>query len=156
MAETAGSSFVYVIFIRSTPDRVWQALTTPETMRRYWFGSYQESTWEKGAPWRLLHEDGRVMDTGEVLEIDPPRRLVLRWRNEWNPAFRHEGEARCEIELEPVDGAVKLSIVHSIAHPQAKFIEAVSGGWPRILSNLKSLLETSEVAMPVKTACAAA
>jgi uncharacterized protein YndB with AHSA1/START domain len=156
MAETAGSSFVYVIFIRSTPERVWQALTTSETMRRYWFGSYQDSTWQKGTPWRLVQEDGRVMDEGEVLEIEPLRRIVLRWHNAWNAAFKHEGEARCEIALESVDGAVKLSIAHSIAYPRSKFIEAVGGGWPRILSNLKSLLETGEVAMPTKSACAAA
>ena len=155
MADTAGSSFVYVIFIRSTPERVWQALTTPETIRRYWFGYFQESTWQKGAAWRLVNDAGKVADAGEVLEIDPPRRVVLRWRNEWNPALKDEGEARCEIELEQVDGAVKLSIVHSIAHPQSKFIESVAGGWPRILSNLKSLLETGEVAMPAKSACAA-
>jgi uncharacterized protein YndB with AHSA1/START domain len=88
--------------------------------------------------------DGRIADSGEVLEVDPPRRLVLRWHNEFKPELRAEGPARCTYELEPMGGAVKLTITHSIDRPRSKFIEAVSGGWPRILSNLKSLLETGQ------------
>jgi uncharacterized protein YndB with AHSA1/START domain len=147
MTEAAGKTFIYVTFIRTTPERLWSALTTPDVMKQYWFGMHQETDWKAGSPWRLVHADGRVLDTGEVLEADPPRRLVLKWRNEFRPELKAEGYARCTMELEPVSEAVKLTITHAIDHAESKFIEAVSGGWPRILSNLKSLLETGEVVL---------
>ena len=145
-ASAPRSTFIYVIFIRTTPERLWTALTSPEWTRQYWFGMNQESSWQPGAPWRLVFPDGRVADTGEILEIDPPRRLVLKWRNEFRPELKAEGYSRCSIELEPVSGAVKLSITHSMEKQGAELITAVSGGWPRILSNLKSLLETGQLA----------
>lgn len=138
------STFIYVIFIRTTPERLWTALTSPQWTRQYWFGMSQESSWQPGAPWRLVFPDGRIADTGEILEIDPPRRLLLKWRNEFRPELKAEGYSRCSIELEPVGGAVKLSITHSLEKEGAELIAAVSGGWPRILSNLKSLLETGQ------------
>ena len=144
----ARSTFVYVTYIRTTPERLWSALTDPEFTRQYWFGVRNESEWKVGAPWRLVFPDGRVADTGEILEVDPPKRLVIKWRNEFRPELKAEGYARCTMELEPVEGAVKLSITHSIEQEPSKFIEAVSGGWPRILSNLKSLLETGALAFP--------
>jgi uncharacterized protein YndB with AHSA1/START domain len=145
-ASAPRSTFIYVIFIRTTPERLWTALTSPEWTRQYWFGMNQESNWQPGAPWRLVFPDGRIADTGEILEIDPPRRLVLKWRNEFRPELKAEGYSRCSIELEPVSGAVKLSITHSLEKQGAELITAVSGGWPRILSNLKSLLETGQLA----------
>jgi uncharacterized protein YndB with AHSA1/START domain len=144
MSETPGT-FVYVTFIRSTPEKVWAALTSPDIMKEYWFGMHQESDWTPGAPWRLLFPDGRVADTGEILEADPPRRLVFRWRNEFRPELKAEGPARCTYEIEPVEGAVKLTITHAMDRPNTKFIEAVSSGWPLVLSNLKSLLETGQI-----------
>jgi uncharacterized protein YndB with AHSA1/START domain len=140
------STFVYVTYIRTTPHKLWSALTEPEFTRKYWFGMDVLSDWKTGSPWRLVFPDGRVADTGEILEADPPRRLVIKWRNEFRPELKAEGYARCTMELEPVDGTVKLTITHGIDHEASKFIEAVSGGWPRILSNLKSLLETNEPA----------
>ena len=100
-----------------------------------------------GSSWRLVFPDGRVADTGEIAEIDPPRRLVLKWRNEFRPELKSEGYSRCTVELEPLPGAVKLTITHVMDRAESKFIEAVSGGWPRILSNLKSLLETGSIAV---------
>jgi uncharacterized protein YndB with AHSA1/START domain len=97
----------------------------------------------------MLFPDGRIADTGEVAEFDPPRRLVLKWRNEFKPELKAEGYARCLIELEPVSEAVKLTITHTMDRAESKFIQAVSGGWPRILSNLKSLLETGQVVLKV-------
>ena len=73
--------------------------------------------------------------------------MVIRWRNEWKPELKAEGHSRCTIELEPVDSSVKLTITHEIERPDSDFIKAVSGGWPRIVSNLKSLVETGEVAI---------
>jgi uncharacterized protein YndB with AHSA1/START domain len=150
MTDTGISEFVYVTFIRTTPERLWAALTDATLNRQYWFGMHQESDFKTGSPWRLLFEDGRVADTGEVLEADPPRRLVLRWHNEFRPELKAEGPARCTIELEPLHQAVKLTIVHSMDRPNAAFIGAVSQGWPKILSNLKSLLETGQVAIMEK------
>jgi uncharacterized protein YndB with AHSA1/START domain len=86
--------------------------------------------------------DGRVADSGEVLEAEPGRRLVIRWRNEFLPDLRAEGFSRCTFVLEPVGTSVKLTVTHEMERPDSKLIEAVSGGWPHILSSLKSLLET--------------
>ena len=148
MTEAAGNSeFVYVIFIRTTPERLWAALTDPETMKKYWFGMHCESGWTVGSPWRLLFTDGRIADTGEILEADPPRRLAIRWRNEFKPELKAEGQSLCVMELEPVDGAVKLTVSHSIDCRPSMVIQAVAGGWPKILSNLKSLLETGDVVL---------
>ena len=147
MSESAKSIFVYVTFIRTTPERLWSALTTPDFMSEYWFGMRIETQWKRGAPWKMLFPDGRVGDTGEILECDPPRRLVLKWRNEFRPELKAEGDAHCVIELEPEPDAVKLTITHSMNCANSKFIEAVSGGWPKILSNLKSLLETGQIVL---------
>jgi uncharacterized protein YndB with AHSA1/START domain len=106
-----------------------------------------ETDWKVGSPWKLMFPDGRTADIGEIVEFDRPRRIVLRWRNEFRPELTAEGYARCSIELEPQDGAVKLTISHTIERADSKLIEAVSGGWPRILSNLKSLLETGEITL---------
>jgi uncharacterized protein YndB with AHSA1/START domain len=70
--------FVYVTYIRTTPKKLWVALTDPQTIRKYWFGITAECDWKPGSPWRLKFEDGRTADTGEILESDPPRRLVIR------------------------------------------------------------------------------
>ena len=141
------SSFVYVTYIRTTPTELWTALTTSEFMKKYWFGMNFETDWKVGSPWKLIFPDGRIADIGEIVELDPPRRIVLKWRNEFRPELTAEGYARCAIELEPQDGAVKLTISHTIERADSKLIEAVSGGWPRILSNLKSLLETGQITL---------
>ena len=147
MSATNRSHFVYVTFIRTTPAKLWEALTDPAFIRQYWFGVNVECGWKKGSPWKLVYPDGRTADTGEIIEIDPPRRMVIRWQNEWKPELKAEGPSRCTIELEPTGGAVKLSITHEIEREPSKFIEAVSGGWPKVVSNLKSLLETGSVVL---------
>jgi len=146
------SSFVYVTFIRTTPQKLWRALTTPDFMRRYFFGAAitPEPSWKKGAAWKMQFSGGMITDTGEVLEVVPPKRLVLRWRNEFMPELKAEGFSRCEMTLEPMNGTVKLTVLHTMNRPKSKTIDAVSGGWPQILSNLKSLLETGKVAFTEK------
>ena len=138
------SRFVYVTYIRTTPEKLWQALTDPEFTCRFWLECRQESEWKTGTSWRLMIPDGRVGDSGEILEIDPPRRLVMSWRNEFRPELREEGYSRMSYELEKQVESVKLTIIHEMDRPGSKFIEAVSGGWPLILASLKSLLETGE------------
>ena len=148
---TEGNSrFVYVIYIRTTPEALWTALTSAEFTQQYWLSAHIESEWKLGAPWRIVYPDGRITDEGEIAEFDPPRRLALRWRHRMQPEVAQEGEALCEMELEPVEGAVKLTVNHSIARANSKLIAAVSGGWPRILSNLKSLIETGKTILKPK------
>jgi uncharacterized protein YndB with AHSA1/START domain len=88
--------------------------------------------------------DGRVADSGEVLEIEPHRRLVLKWRNEFRPELKAEGYSRLTYQLEKEGKSVKLTVIHEMEKEGSKFIEAVSTGWPHILASLKSLLETGE------------
>jgi uncharacterized protein YndB with AHSA1/START domain len=83
--------FVYVSYIRTTPEKLWKALLSPEFTRRYWFGSWQECDWQLGSPWRLIAPDGTVTDEGKVEEIDRPRRLVLSWHNAFSEVARAEG-----------------------------------------------------------------
>lgn len=88
--------------------------------------------------------DGRVADSGQVVAIDRPRRLVLRWRNEFLPEFCAEGHSICTFQSEPCGQTAKLTIPHQMDRPKSKFVEAASNGWLTILSSLKSLLETGE------------
>ena len=147
MSDAAHSTFVYVTYIRTSPERLWQALTTPEFTSQYWFGTHLKSEWKVGAAWELEFSDGRIADGGKVLEIDPPRRLVIQWQHELRPELKAEGPAQCTFELEPTGEVVKLTVTHSSPKPDSKLIVAVSGGWPRILSNLKSLLESGKAIM---------
>ena len=143
----ARSTFVYVSYIRTTPQELWSALTEEEFMKQYWFGMHCESRWTAGSPWKMVRENGSICDSGEIIESDPPRRLVIRWQHQDNPELKAEGDSVCTMELEPSGTAVKLSITHTIEREPSKFIEAVSGGWPKVISNLKSLLETGSIAL---------
>lgn len=143
----ARSTFVYVTYIRTTPEKLWSALTDGEFMKRYWFGTRCESQWTAGSSWKMLHPDGTLTDAGEIIESDPPRRLVIRWQHQSKPELKAEGESQCTMELEPSGTAVRLSITHTIERDPSKLIAAVSGGWPKVISNLKSLLETGSVAL---------
>jgi uncharacterized protein YndB with AHSA1/START domain len=145
--EMARSTFVYVTYIRTTQEKLWSALTDQEFMKQYWFGNQCESEWKPGSSWKMTYPDGIVSDAGEIVEADPPRRLVIRWQHQNKPELKAEGASLCTMELEPGGSAIKLSITHSIERDPSKFIEAVSGGWPKVLSNLKSLLETGSVAL---------
>jgi uncharacterized protein YndB with AHSA1/START domain len=140
----ADSRFVYVTYIRTTPEKLWRALIDPEFTSKYWCETRQESEWKPGASWRIMIPDGRVADSGEILEIDPPRKLVLTWRNQFKPELHAEGFSHLTYELEKVGESVKLTVIHQMDKPDSKLIQAVSGGWPAILASLKSLLETGE------------
>jgi len=143
----AKSTFVYVSYIRTTPEKLWSALTDAEFMKQYWFGMHCESQWTAGSSWKLVSDTGEVYDAGEIVEADPPRRLVIRWQNQ-KPELKAEGDSLCTMELEPDGTSVKLSITHTIECEPSKLIAAVSGGWPKVISNLKSLLETGSVVLP--------
>src|SRR5919204_6420649 len=143
----ARSTFLYVTYIRTTPEKLWSALTDVEFMKQYWFGTRCESQWTAGSSWKHVLGDDQILDAGDIVEAEPPRRLVIRWQNQHKPELNAEGESLCTMELEPSGTAVKLSIIHTIEREPSKLIEAVSGGWPKVISNLKSLLETGSAVL---------
>jgi uncharacterized protein YndB with AHSA1/START domain len=147
MGNKTGSTFVYVTYIRTTPERLWSALTDPEFIKQYWFGMHCESEFTSGSSWKLVSGDGQVYDAGAIVEAEPTRRLVIRWQQQHKPELKAEGYSLCTMELEPSGTAVKLSITHTIEREPSQFIAAVSGGWPKVISNLKSLLETGSIAL---------
>lgn len=136
------SRFVYVTYIRTTPEKLWAALIEPEFTRQYWSNTHQVSDWKPGADWKNMIPDGRIGDSGNIVEFDPPRRLVLTWRNEFMPEMKAEGHSRLTYELEAMGDTVKLTLLHEMPVDKSKLIDAVSEGWPHILSSLKTLLET--------------
>lgn len=135
------SKFVYVTYIRATPEKIWEALTTAEFLQKYWFGVRQESEWKPGASWTMRMPEIGITDSGEILEAEPPRRMVIKWRNEFRPELKAAGYTRCTYEIDAQGEVTKLSIIHEA--PQI-MVDAVSNGWPMILSSLKSLLETGQ------------
>lgn len=140
----ADSRFVYVTYIRTTPEKLWEALIDPDFTRQYWAETWQDCNWKKGSSWKLMIPDGRIGDAGEVLEIDPPRKLVLSWKNEFMPELAQEGFSKLTYEIEKLEESVKLTVIHEMGRDGSKLIDAVSNGWPMILASLKSLLETGK------------
>ena len=139
------SRFVYVTYIRAPAQKVWEHLTSPELNKLFWGGSHQESSWKPGDDYRIEGPDGGVWDEGKVLAADPPRRLQVSWLHLKDEAMKAEGPSTATFELEEAPGgATKLTLVHEIGIENSKLIAAVSGGWPSILSSLKSLLETGK------------
>jgi uncharacterized protein YndB with AHSA1/START domain len=135
-------SFVYVTYIATTIDRLYRALTSAEFTERYMFGRRVESTWEVGAPVRYTGRDGRLSDSGVVLESDPPRRLVFTWRVEFDDALRAEGYSKVTFELEAQGGEVRLTVIHDELREDSGVFRGISGGWPKAIASLKTLLET--------------
>ena len=140
----SASRFFYVTYIRTTPEKLWQALRDPEFTRQYWCETRQESDWKVGSPWRVFAPDGRLADAGEIIEIDPPKKLVLTWQNHLFPEANAEGFSRLTYELEKMGDSVKLTLTHEMDRPDSTLIQGVSSGWPHILASLKSLLETGK------------
>jgi uncharacterized protein YndB with AHSA1/START domain len=149
-------SFAYVTYIATTPERLWDALTSAEFTERYMFGRRVESTWEAGAPVRYWKagSDQVLSDSGEVIEADRPRRLSHTWRVEFDDALRREGYSRVTFELEPVGREVKLTVVHDEMPEGSVLFKGISNGWPKSLASLKSLLETGR-ALEISSAEAA-
>ncbi len=140
----AESQFVYVTFIRTTPEKLWRALIEPEFTRQFWMGTTQESEWKPGASWRIVKPDGGTPTAAKWLRSSRTRELVLKWQNHMFPEMTAEGFSRLTYELEQKGDSVKLTVTHEMDKTDSKLIKAVSGGWPMILASLKSLLETGE------------
>jgi len=141
--------FVYVTYIETTPEKLWEALTSSEFSKRYWFGTELRSDWKVGSPLALVM-DGTTTDTGEILEADRPRRLSYSFRHELNDEMRNEQPSRVVFDLEPHGKFVKLTLTHDGFAEGSKMLDGVSKGWPAIMSSLKSLLESgSALEIPV-------
>jgi uncharacterized protein YndB with AHSA1/START domain len=135
--------FVYVIYIKTTPEKLWEALTSSAFSKRYWFGTELRSDFKVGSPFALVM-DGKVTDSGEILEADRPRRLSYTFKHQLDDEMRQEGATKVVFTLEPHGDLVKLTLTHEGFAPGSKLLDGVSKGWPAILSNLKSLLESGE------------
>jgi uncharacterized protein YndB with AHSA1/START domain len=144
MTTTAGETTtqVYSVFVKATPEQIWEAITTPSFTQRYFFGSHVHVT-----PERYDGTDGAGTDlvTGPVFEHDPPRRLSHGWTAHYDPTTAAEPESRVTWEIEPQgDGVTKLTVVHDRLEASPNTAQNVAGGWSFVLSGLKTLLETGE------------
>jgi len=146
MAEPAVAAQVYSVFIRATPEQVWDAITKPEFTTKYFHGTRIESTFEPGAPYLSLAADGdQQLVDGEVLESDPPRTLKHTWRALYDPETAVEPHSRVTWEIEAQEGGVtKLTVTHDQLEAAPKTAASVAGGWDYVLSGLKTVLETGE------------
>jgi uncharacterized protein YndB with AHSA1/START domain len=133
---------VYEIYIRTTPERLWEAITDGETRSKYNFGARISSQWTPGSRYELGHPGG-LLGEGENIEVDPPRRLVQSMVALWNEEVRQEGFSRITWEIEPVGDSCRLTVTHDRLRQGAN--NELYGGWPMILSGLKTWLETGEV-----------
>ena len=134
---------IFEIYIRTSPTLLWQAITDPEVRARYQFGARVESDWTSGSSYQVTHEGapGPLVE-GENLEIDPPRRLVQSYHAVWGQDIAAEGTSRVTWEIEPVGDSCRLTVTHDQLREDAD--EHLYGGWPMILSGLKTWLETGQ------------
>ena len=135
--------FIYVTYIETTPEKLWEALTDGDFTERYWFGVRLRSDWKVGSAFEMLRSDGAVSDAGKVVECDPPRRLAYTFVN-LSDAYKNDLPALATFELEPYGKLVKLTLTHQGFAAGSKFFDGISKGWPAILSSLKSILETGQ------------
>jgi len=153
----AMTKFVYTTYISSTPQKVWDAITTPEFTSQYW-GKNMISNWKQGSKWDMASIDGSntINITGEVVESRPPSRLVLSWASPENVGNRSE-YSRVTFEIEMMGGVVRLNVVHDQLKAGSEMAKGISGGWPLVLSGLKSFLETGKAPdiMAIKGSCSA-
>jgi uncharacterized protein YndB with AHSA1/START domain len=135
---------VFEIYIKTTPERLWEAITDPEMRQKYNFGVGIDSEWTAGSPYRAEHANaGVAISEGENLEVDPPRRLVQSFTALWSDEVKAEGASRVTWEIEPVGDSCRLTVIHDQLNEGAN--DELYGGWPMILSGLKTLLETGEL-----------
>jgi uncharacterized protein YndB with AHSA1/START domain len=133
--------FVYVTYIETTPEKLWEALTSSEYSKRYWFGTELKTDWKIGSPFALVM-NGTTTDTGEILEADRPRRLSYSFQHVLDDEMRSERPTKVVFNLEPHGKLVKLTLTHEDFEDGSKLLDGISRGWPAILSSLKSMLES--------------
>ncbi len=132
--------FVYTTYIKTTPEKLWHALTDREFTERYWYNCSLTSDWKVGS---RMHMDkgGKVMNECLILESDPPRRLSYNWQSVFDEEMKKERPSRVTFVLEPSGDAVKLTVTHEDFAEGSKTLPSISHGWPLVLSSLKSILE---------------
>jgi uncharacterized protein YndB with AHSA1/START domain len=133
--------FIYISYIETTPEKLWEALTSSEFTRLYWWDTSVVSDWTVGSPFSLVL-NGKTTDIGEILEADRPRRLSYTFRHILNEAARKERPSRVTFVLEQYGTLVKLTLTHEDFAEDSVVIDGISRGWPAIMSSLKSLLES--------------
>jgi uncharacterized protein YndB with AHSA1/START domain len=133
---------VFEIYIKTTPERLWEAITDSELRAKYSFGVGIESDWTPGSEYQARHPAGVEIGAGENLEVDPPNRLVQSFNALWSDDVKAEGTSRVTWEIKPVGDSCQLTVTHDQLREGAN--GEVYGGWPQILSGLKTLLETGE------------
>jgi uncharacterized protein YndB with AHSA1/START domain len=133
---------VFEIYIKTTPERLWQAITDTEIRRKYTFGAVITSDWTPGSRHQAVG-NGTLIAEGENLEVDPPRRLVQSFHAVWDDDVKKEGTSRVTWEIEPIGDSCKLTVIHDQLREGAN--AQLYGGWPMVLSGLKTLLETGEI-----------
>jgi uncharacterized protein YndB with AHSA1/START domain len=133
---------VFEIYIKTTPERLWHAITDTEMRRKYTFGAVVTSDWTQGSRYEGVG-NGTPIAEGENLEVDPPRRLVQSFRALWGEDVKSEGTSRVTWEIEPVGDSCRLVVTHDQLREHAN--KQLYGGWPMVLSGLKTLLETGEM-----------
>jgi uncharacterized protein YndB with AHSA1/START domain len=135
---------VFEIYIKTTPERLWEAITDSGMRRKYSFGVGVESDWKPGSRYEAVHPaSATAISEGENLEVDPPRRLVQSFNALWSDDVKSEGTSRVTWEIEPVGDSCRLTVIHDQLRDGAN--GELYGGWPMILSGLKTLLETGEL-----------
>ena len=142
-APVAAGTAVFEVFIKTTPERLWEAITDPEQRARYSFGVQTHSDWTPGSPYESRAPGGLDIAAGRNLEVDPPRLLVQSFDALWSDEVRAQGSTRVTWEIEPVGSSCRLTVIHDELPPDAN--SELYGGWPMILSGLKTLLETGEL-----------
>jgi uncharacterized protein YndB with AHSA1/START domain len=142
--STEKTSFVYVSYIRSTPEKVFEAITRPEIARRYW-GHENVSDWKPGSRWEHVRANAQrtVELVGKVIEITPPTRLVMSWAGA-SQATDPASYSRVSFDITPYDEMVRLTVTHDELEAGSGMANGIQKGWPMVLSSLKSLLETGE------------
>jgi uncharacterized protein YndB with AHSA1/START domain len=138
------TSFVYVTYIRSTPQKVFDAITKPEVARRYW-GHENVSDWQPGSNWQHVRADAQrtLQLVGKVVEVAPPNRLVITWANA-SQANDPGAYSRVSFDVAPYDDMVRLTVTHDELEAGSGMAQGIQKGWPIVLSSLKSLLETGQ------------
>lgn len=135
---------VFQTYIRCTPERLWQSITDGAVTRQFFHKTTVDSDWEVGSPVYYRSEDGEVGVAGEVLACDPPRRLVTTWHFSRDPEAQGEPPSQVTWEIESEGDVCKLTLIHDHFDGETFTYQSVGGGWPRVLSSLKSLIETGQ------------
>ena len=143
--------FIYVSYIETTPEKLWEALTSSEFTKRYWWGTSVVSDWKVGSTFKLVM-DGVTTDAGEILQADRPRRLAYTFHHMLSEAAKKERPSRVTFVIEPNGRLVKLTLTHEDFAEGSVVLDGISKGWPAILSSLKSLLE-SGTALAIPPSC---